>query len=83
MTLPLPPPLPPPLRRGGDCRRFAKGTLSREAGEGRGGGKAHREPPHEKKPGAIPDARLRHSNGTTPPQRASQPPSTGRTVPWT
>ncbi|AWJ89477.1 hypothetical protein Sp245p_06620 [Azospirillum baldaniorum] len=32
-------PNPPPLRRGGDCRRFAEGTLSREAGEGRGGGK--------------------------------------------
>ncbi|QCO06638.1 hypothetical protein D3867_32450 (plasmid) [Azospirillum argentinense] len=46
--MPLPPPLPPPLRRGGDCRCFAKGTLSREAGEGRGGGNVQPEPPHEK-----------------------------------
>ncbi|QCO05103.1 hypothetical protein D3867_24215 (plasmid) [Azospirillum argentinense] len=32
-------PNPPPLRRGGECRRFAEGTLPCEAGEGRGGGK--------------------------------------------
>ncbi|PNQ95098.1 hypothetical protein C1S70_30690 (plasmid) [Azospirillum argentinense] len=31
-------PNPPPLRGGGDCRRFAQGTLFRNAGEGRGGG---------------------------------------------
>ncbi|QCO05939.1 hypothetical protein D3867_25195 (plasmid) [Azospirillum argentinense] len=29
-------PIPPPLRRGGDCRRFAPNSLSCEAGEGRG-----------------------------------------------
>ncbi|KAA0679335.1 hypothetical protein DS837_25915 [Azospirillum brasilense] len=31
-------PNPPPLRGGGDCRRFAEGTLSRDSGGGLGWG---------------------------------------------
>ncbi|QCN97964.1 hypothetical protein D3093_22740 (plasmid) [Azospirillum argentinense] len=56
MTRPIsgdfgPLPNPPPLRGGGDCRRFAEGTLSRKAGEGRGGGKVSQRQGQCKKTG--------------------------------
>ncbi|MBK3797927.1 hypothetical protein GAY33_01490 [Azospirillum brasilense] len=43
-------PNPPPLRRGGDCRRSANISLPCEAGEGRGGGKAIRPLIHTRQP---------------------------------